>query len=223
MKKRWLPVLLLCLLVLCLCAALHLPKTETVQLEGTLLQWQNDAPEVLEQRAFRLEGQLERRLAQKPQLYATLHMDGITENWPAQQVWVSFVEGSTADGNTVWWGNLQVYHPWNGDGEGPRKEPELLYDATDWLIRMEPDTGAFCLFCPPGLALHTSKETRYSLDNGRILKHWISAESVVFSFPAENREDALTLTRRLWAQPCDDLEQQWLKLQGREPVPDGWR
>lgn len=37
MKKRWLPVLLLCLLVLCLCAALYLPETETVQLEGTLL------------------------------------------------------------------------------------------------------------------------------------------------------------------------------------------
>lgn len=111
MKKRWLPALLLCLLVLCLCVALCLPRTETVQLEGTLLQWQNDAPEVLEHCAFRLEGRVERRLMQKPQLYATLYIDGITEAWSAQQVWVSFTADSTADGKTVWQGNLQVYHP----------------------------------------------------------------------------------------------------------------
>lgn len=88
---------------------------------------------------------------------------------------------------------------------------------------MEPDTGAFCLFCPPGLALHTPDEAQYSLDNGGILLYWISGESAVFSYPADSREEALTLTKRLWSEPCDSLERQWLADHDREPVPGGWR
>lgn len=221
--KKYCFLLLLCLLAVGLCVALCLPRTEAVQLEGTLLQWQNDTPEVLEQRSFRLEGQLERRLAQKPQLYASLHIDGITESWPAQQVWVAFTSDRAADGATVWQGNLQVYHPWVGDGADPRTEPELLYEATDWLIRMEPDTGAFCLFCPPGLALHTPKDELYSLENGSVLLHHLSGDSAVFSFPADAREEAVTLTKRLWPDPCDASELQWLEAHDREPIPGGWR
>ncbi len=160
---------------------LYLPRTRQVQLSGTCLEWQNNQPDHTVSRGFSLTGTYRWSPLGKTTLSGTLAIEGVTETWEYTDIYLPFDIG------------------WSGDHTAPLMyclEPPDIYTFADgWTVVLGRDLQSFAILCPPSLQLQTEPTPEDYADGFAVL--WSAENSAVFSYPVENREQAVEQLRQL--------------------------
>lgn len=179
-KSNWKNFIIISIIILLLVGgilSLFLPRTYKVNLSSSFLEWQNNNPNHSNARSVTITGIYKKYIIGQDNFTGTLKIEGITDKWETTQIFLPFeiMYGDNIAPIFLYFDNSGTYHTTDG-----------------WLLACDSNFQNLSIFLPPSLELYANS---LPLSDERTI--WSPDNTLVLSYPAQNREQAVTLTQEL--------------------------